>query len=160
MGPRNRNSLLVISFSFLLAFILTLLPMPEWASWARPAWVLLVLIYWNLTLPHEVNIGTAWFLGLLLDVLNNTLLGEHALAMAIASYFVVKMHARIKMFPLVQQGLCVWLLVLLYQFIIYSIQGFINEVPQSKLYWLSSLISMLLWPWLVNIFKKPRLKTI
>jgi len=149
----NGRGTFIITMTFLLAFILTLLPIPLWAGWFRPAWVLLVLIYWNLRFPNQVNIGIAWFVGLLMDVLNGTLLGEHALAMTVASYFVIKMHARIRMFPLVQQGLCVLLLVLLYQFVIYNIQGFVNEAPQSKWYWISALVSMLLWPWVVSILK-------
>jgi rod shape-determining protein MreD len=150
-----RNGL-ILTISFLLAFILTLLPMPEWAIWMRPAWVLLVVIYWNIAAPDQISIGAAWLLGLLLDVLSGTLFGEHALAMTIASYFVVKMHARIKMFPLVQQGLCILLVVLLYQFVIYCVQGFIHELPKTKLYWTSSLVSMLLWPWVVGVLRNLR----
>ena len=42
----NQNLWLAIPVSFLIALILTLLPMPEWTVWLRPAWVMLVLIYW------------------------------------------------------------------------------------------------------------------
>jgi rod shape-determining protein MreD len=151
----------IIAVTFILAFILTILPMPEWTAWGRPAWILLVVLYWNISMPYQVSIGAAWFLGLLLDVLSGSLLGEHALAMTIASYFAVKMNARIKMFALLQQGICIFSLVLLYQFIIYCVQGFINELPKSKLYWLASLVSMLLWPWVAgtlrNIYRQFRI---
>jgi len=139
--------------TFLGALILTLLPMPEWAVWIRPAWVLLVLVYWNMTYPEQISLGSAWILGIILDVLTGSLLGEHAFALTVASYFVVKMHARLRMFSLLQQGLCVFLLVLLYQMIIYCILGFINALPTTKLYWASSVISMLLWPWIVTILR-------
>lgn len=146
----------VIPLSFLLALILTLLPMPDWAVWLRPDWVLLILIYWNITLPYRVNVGTAWFIGLLLDVLNGTALGEHALALTVVSYVVVKMHARLHMFPLLQQGLAVFLLVLLYEFILFCVQGFVGEFPRGWLYWLSSITSMLLWPWIFTIMRDCR----
>lgn len=148
---RNRFSL---GLTFLFAFILVLLPMPQWAIWFRPAWVLLVLIYWNITFPYVIGVGIAWFLGLLLDVLGGTLLGEHALAMTIVSYIAIKMHARIQMFPLLQQGLCIFLLVLFYQLIIYCVQGFTNDLPKTLLFWSSSFISMLLWPLVTGILNK------
>ena len=141
----------VIVTTFIVAFILTLLPMPDWTIWLRPAWVLMALIYWTTAMPYRVNVGTAWFVGLCLDVLNGTLLGEHALALTIVVYFAVRLSSRFRMFPLMQQGLCVFLFVLLYQFILYCIQGFVGELPKSWLYWTSALTSMLLWPWVFVI---------
>ena len=150
------NNWFVIPISFFLALLLTLLPMPAWALWLRPVWVLLVLIYWNISLPNRVSIGTAWVLGLLLDVLNGSALGEHALALTMVSYIVVRMHARLYMFPLLQQGLSVFLLVLLYQCILFCIQGFVGNLPRGWLYWSSSVTSMLLWPWVFTIMRDCR----
>lgn len=146
----------VILISLLIAIILTLLPMPDWTVWLRPAWVLLVLIYWTTALPHRVNVGTAWIAGLCLDVLNGTLLGEHALAFSLVVYFAIRIHSRFRMFPLIQQGLFIFLFVLLYQFILYCIQGFIGEPPNNWLYWSSSLTSMVLWPWISVIMNDCR----
>jgi rod shape-determining protein MreD len=57
----NAHNLLIIATTFLVALMLTLLPMPEWTVWARPAWVLLALIYWSMYTPYIVNVGVAWF---------------------------------------------------------------------------------------------------
>ena len=95
-------------------------------------------------------------MGLVLDLFNGVLLGEHALAFTVIIYFVNRIHIRLRMFPLLQQGLFVFLLVLLYQFIIYCIQGFIGNLPNSHLYWLSSVSSMLLWPWLFVLMRDCR----
>ena len=146
----------VIPLSFLVALVLTMLPMPEWAIWLRPPWVLLVLIYWNISLPDNVGIGTAWVIGLILDVLNGSALGEHALALTIVSYFVVRIHAQLRMFPLLQQGISVFLLVLFYQAILFCIQGFVGDLPKGWLYWSSSITSMLLWPWVFTIMRDCR----
>lgn len=144
---------LVIPSSFFIAFVLTLLPMPEWTIWMRPAWVLMVLIYWSMLMPYRVNVGAAWIVGVLLDVLNGTLLGEHALALTIVTYFVVRMHTQLRMYPLLQQGMWIFLFVLIYQFILFCIQGFLGELPQTWLYWSSSVTSMLLWPWVFVIMR-------
>src|SRR5947207_1442246 len=125
------QSWLVIISSILIALMLTMLPIPEWAIWLRPAWVLLVLIFWSYVMPYRVNLGTAWFVGICLDVLNGTLLGEHALALTIVIYLVVQMHSRFRMYSLLQQSLMVFLFVFIYQFIIFCIQGFIHDVPKN-----------------------------
>ncbi len=149
----SQHNWFVIPMSFILAFMLTLLPMPGWAIWLRPAWVLMVMIFWSMSSPERVNVGTAWIVGIILDVLLGSLLGEHAFALTIITYIVVRMHTRLRMSPLIQQGLSIFFLVLLYQFILFCIQGFIGSLPNNWLYWSSSLTSMLLWPWVYSIMR-------
>jgi len=158
----RRNDGLFIPLTLIFAFLLTLLPMPGWAVWLRPSWVLMVLIYWTMANPEQVNVGVAWIVGILLDVLQGTLLGEHALALTVVIYLVARMVSRLRMYPLIQQGLSVFVLVSIYQFILFCIQGFLGSLPQSWLYWSSSLTSMLLWPWVFSIMRdsRRRLKTI
>jgi len=145
-----------IFITLLTALILSLLPMPDWTMWLRPAWVLMVLIYWSMITPLRVSIGLAWMMGILVDLLNGSLLGEHALAYTLVIYFVERMHLRLRMFPLLQQGMSIFVFVLFYQFILYCIQGFIGELPASHLYWLSSVTSTLLWPWLFVVMRDGR----
>jgi rod shape-determining protein MreD len=149
----NQNYWLAVSLSLVVAIILTLLPMPDWTVWFRPAWVLMVLMYWVIMYPYRVNVGTAWFVGILMDVLNGTLLGEHALALTLVAYFVARMHSQLRMYPLIQQALWVFMFVLLYQFILFCVQGFIGELPKTWWYWSSSATSMLLWPWVFTIMR-------
>ncbi len=127
--------------------------MPAWTIWLRPAWVLLVLIYWAMTPLYYLGMGTAWMTGLIVDLLTGTVLGEHALAFTIIIYLVSHMAIRLRMYPLLQQGLSILSFVFLYQFILYCIQGFLGELPTSHLYWLSSLTSVLLWPWLFVLMR-------
>lgn len=150
------HSFIAVIVTLMIALALALLPMPEWAMWYRPAWVLLVLIYWAISMPYQVSIGTAWLMGLIVDLLTGTLLGEHALAYTTVIYFVGRMHLRLRMFPLLQQGMSILFFVLLYQFILFCIQGFIGDLPSSHLYWLSSLTSVLLWPWLFVLMRDCR----
>lgn len=152
----NAQNGFIIPITFLAGILLMMLPMPDFAVWSRPAWVLLILIYWNMTLPHRVNLMSAWFLGILLDVLNGTLLGEHALALVIVSYLVVRIHSRMHMFHVVQQGMSVFFLVMIYQFVIYGVQGFLGELRGGWLYWSPALTSMLLWPWILSIMHNCR----
>jgi rod shape-determining protein MreD len=150
------HSWLGIFITFIGALMLAMLPMPDWTIWLRPAWVLLVLIYWSIMSPQRVNVGTAWLMGLIVDMINGTPLGEHALAYTVVVYFVARIHIRLRMAPMLQQGLSVLGFVLLYQFILYCVQGFVGELPESHLYWLSSVTSMLLWPWLFILLRDSR----
>jgi len=142
-----------VMLTLLVALCLSILPMPEWTGWARPAWVLMVLIYWTMVLPYQVNVSIAWVSGLMLDILTGTMLGEHALAMTIVVYLVYRLHRRLNMYPMIQQALSVLIFVLIYQLIIYMTQGVVGQVPQSHLYWVSSLTSFLLWPWLAVLMR-------
>lgn len=151
------NNFFAVFISLLIAIILALLPMPEWTIWLRPAWVLMVLIYWSMMTPYQVSVGIAWFTGLIIDLLNGTLLGEHALAFTVVIYFVAKIHIRLRMYPMLQQGISVFFFTLIYLFILYCTQGFIGELPGSRLYWLSAVTSMLLWPWLYVVMRDCRL---
>lgn len=140
-----------VFITLFIAMILALLPMPAALSWARPAWVLLVLIFWGMRQPYTVNVGFAWLAGFYLDIISGTMIGEHALAMTAVIYLVCRFHHRLNMYTLLQQALSVMMFVLLYQAIIYCIQGFVGEQPLSWSYWLSTLTSAILWPWLAVI---------
>lgn len=146
----------VIISTIVVALMLSLLPMPDWAMWARPAWVLMVLIYWSMALPHRVGVFTAWLTGLVVDLINGSLLGSHALAYVIVIFLVTRLYARLNMYPLLQQGFWVLFFVILYQSVLYCVHGFIGDLPASYLYWLSSLTTMLLWPWLFVLMRDCR----
>lgn len=144
---------MIISVSLLISLMLSILPLPVWSIWLRPQWVPLVVIYWMLFSPNWIGLGVAWSLGLLLDGLNYTLLGEHALAMLIMAYCTLHWYQRLRVFPLWQQVFGIASLVLSYQLIIYLIQGIIgNNIPIAW-YSLSLLSSALVWPWVVILLR-------
>ena len=102
----------VILITILIGLVLSILPLPERLELFRPDWTLLILLYWSLALPQRIGVGIAWITGLLQGVLTATLLGQHAMAYAIVSYLIVKLHQRLRLHPLWQQSLSI--LILLY----------------------------------------------
>ena len=148
----------VIFATFLVAFMLTLLPLPDWVAFLRPEWVSLVLIYWCMALPERVGVGIGWLAGLFLDVIHGAVLGQYALALALVAYFTLSLHQRLRVFPLLQQMFMVLLLILFQQLIVIWIKGSIGESPDSLRYWLPSLTTMLLWPWLFVLLRDLRRK--
>lgn len=156
MRPSFVRRTFIIGVSLIVAMMLTILPLPEWAVWLRPQWVLLVVLYWCLALPERMSVGIAWFVGLLLDVLLGTLLGQHALALAVAAYFVVKFHPRIRLFPIWQKTLIIFFLSLIYLSLLYWVQGLMGILPKRWDFWMPALTSALLWPWVFIILRDLR----
>jgi hypothetical protein len=82
-----------IVFSLAAAFLLNLMP------WGRlpgvPDFVALVLLFWNIHQPRKVGMGVAFALGILMDVHDAGLLGEHALAYTLLSYGAITIHRRV-----------------------------------------------------------------
>lgn len=146
----------VIIISFVLALLLTIFPLPEWAVSLRPEWVALVLIYWVLALPHRVGVGYAWVVGLFLDVLRGAILGQHALALTVIAYLALKLHQRIRVYPLWQQSLSILILVTLFQLLVLWINGIIGKPTSSWAYWIPALTSMLIWPAVYLILRHVR----
>jgi rod shape-determining protein MreD len=154
-APRGMG---IIALTFAIALGLTVLPLPEWAAPFRPAWVLLVLIYWCLALPNRINIGAGWLAGLCMDVMTGALLGQFALAYAVVAFLAVKLHQQIRVYPLWQQALSIFTLVALAQLLSVWVLGIIGQSPNSWLYWMPSVSSALLWPWLFLILRDTRRK--
>lgn len=137
-----------ILLTFLIAFAVTYLPLPLWIDRFWPDWVSLVLIYWCLALPQRVNVGTAWVVGLFQDAAAGTLLGQHALALAVIAFLTVKTHQRIRVNPLWQQALSVLGLLIINQLLVLWIDGITGYPPQNWWYLAPALGGMLWWPWL------------
>lgn len=132
--------------SFLLALTLAIVPLPvQWQD-LRPHWPALILIYWAINQPERVNVGTGWLLGLLLDVLTGTLLGQNALCLSIVAYLATRLHRRMPLFSIWQQILTVWVLLLIDRLLFLWVLGAIGYPPSSLTYWLSPVSGMLLWP--------------
>ena len=64
-----------IGLSIIVALVLQIMPMPSIVEQYRPDWVFLVLGYWALALPERVNVGVAFIVGLVLDLLLGTSIG-------------------------------------------------------------------------------------
>jgi len=151
----HRGGFIIIA-SFILALILTSLPLPEWIRPFRPAWPSLVLIYWCMAAPQRVGVGVGWSVGLLVDVMTNTLLGQHAMELAITAFITVKLHQRIRLFPLWQQAIGILLLLLLEEVLSTIVMGAIHRPAPALSYWASPFVGMLLWPWVYIILRDLR----
>ena len=84
------------------------------------------------------------------------LLGVHAAALALVAYLVIKVHQRMRQFPLWQQALSVMMLIGLQQMIVLWVKGMSGQVTESWWYWITPVTSMLLWPWVFGLLRTIR----
>lgn len=146
----------VIAVSFVFAFILTAVPLPEWAVAWRPAWIAMVLIYWCIALPARVGVLTGWCLGLVLDVLHGSILGQHALGLSFLAWVAVQYHQRLRVFPLVQQAIFIGAVVFVYLALMLGIYNLLGSVKYGISYLTGALTTALLWPWVFVILRDVR----
>ena len=134
--------------TFVAGFVLSALPLPETIIDWRPCWLAMLLIYWCMALPERVGILSAWLLGLLFDVQQSFILGQHALGFIFLAYVIIKNHKRMRVYPLLQQSLVVCLYLLIFQAIMLLVMLLSGTITYTWLYWLPAFTSMLIWPWL------------
>jgi rod shape-determining protein MreD len=140
------------------AFMLAIIPLPDWAAEFRPDWVTLVLIYWAMAMPTKIGVTVAWFTGLLLDVSYGTLMGQHALGMVLVIYIIHLQHQRLRVASLLQQAIVIFILLLVKQLLSLWVDGMLGRAPDSWLYFMPTLTSTLLWPWTYLILRDLRRK--
>ena len=139
------NKLKTLYFSVLLAFMSLLLPWSQTALLVRPDFMLLVLIFWLIRAPTLCNVGTAWMLGLLVDLAAGMVFGQYALAYTVTAFFAVTYQRRLVLFTGVQQLLYVFSLLLISQVMLLIIKTFAGGQFIGWLYFLPSLSGVLLW---------------
>ena len=151
------HSIWVIFLSFFLAYLLAIVPFPEWAMNYRPEWVPIVLIYWTMALPYRIGIGSACAAGLVLDVLEGSTLGVNALALVIVAYVALSLHQRMRMFSSVQQSGLVLVLVGLNLMLCNWLQIVTGQSVSSNLMFLmAALTSAVIWPSLFQLLRQIR----
>ncbi|MDC7228656.1 MAG: rod shape-determining protein MreD [Spirochaetales bacterium] len=112
----------------------------------RPEWMGLVVFYWTFRAPEHFGILLAWCLGLLLDVLESAPLGVNAMAMGVVAFLVLTIHHRLRMYPLPQQSLIVFLLLGISQMLVHFIKQLLGGENAGFSYLWPALTSALIWP--------------
>ena len=144
IGQHHGGTIIVLSF--LTALALQMLALPDWAKPLRPDWVVLVLVYWCIALPDRVGVGIGWLAGLTLDVSSGVLLGQNALILGVVAYLALRLHQRIRVFPLWQQSVSVTMLVALHLMLALWIKGILGQSIENWAYWLPVMSSLFTWP--------------
>ncbi len=154
---KRAHAIWVIFFSFFVAYLLAIVPFPEWAMNYRPEWVPMVLIYWVMALPYRLGIGSAWCAGLLLDILESSTLGLNAISLVILAYVTLSLHQRMRMFTSLQQSGLIFVLVGLNLMLCHWLQIVTGQtINVSLLFLMAALTSAIIWPSLFQLLRQIR----
>ena len=126
---------LPVILTIIVSLMLMVMPLPDWATPFRPDWVALTLIYWAMMLPRTWSVGTAWLIGIVLDVAQGTILGQHALALCFIVFITVRFHLLMRVFPMQQLTATVFAILALYQFVLFWINGVACIDAPAVKYW-------------------------
>ncbi len=153
MLTNNRQNNLGYFVTLFLAMSLKILPLPEFLSRLNPDWVLLTLIYWTLAVPEKVGVFNAWVVGILVDVLTGRVLGQQALIYALTSYTSLKLHKRLRQYPVYQQSLFVFLCLFFSQMMVFWIENIQGTTEFTLVFWMPVLVGTLFWPLIYLILR-------
>jgi rod shape-determining protein MreD len=145
-----------IGLSIVIALVLQIMPMPSVVSVYRPDWVFLVLGYWALALPTRVNVGVAFFVGLILDILLGTSIGVHSFAMSLSIYVLAANYQRLRNYSVWQQAIVIGILGALYNLIVFWLMHLLTDIYFLLAYMWPVVASMVIWPWIFWLLRRVR----
>jgi len=145
--------------TFVVGLMLTIMPLPDTVAAFRPDWLAMLVIFWAMQLPRTWSVGTAWIIGIILDVSQGTLLGQHALALCCVAFVTVRMHLLMRVFPLPQLTATVFPILAIYQFLLFWINGVAGNHAPAITYWGPVISGTLLWPLILAVLSGIRYRT-
>lgn len=136
-----RNGFIVLTF--FAALLVNLIPFGQFPG--IPDWVALTLAFWCIHQPTKISMGTAFVLGLAMDVADASVMGQHALAYVLLAYAAGGLSRRILWFPLSQQAVHVWPLLFAMQLVMMITRMMGGADFPGVLWFISSITAALLW---------------
>ncbi|MFN3916004.1 MAG: rod shape-determining protein MreD [Aquabacterium sp.] len=159
MMPRGNELLLPVNplfiwLSLLGAFVLNLMPWGRWAG--MPDFLAVALVFWNVHQPRRVGVGAAFVFGLFMDVHEGALLGQHALAYTLLSFFAITVHRRILWFSVASQTLQVIPLFVAAHAVSLVVRLVAGGVFPGWALLLAPLLEALMWPLVTALLLAPQ----
>ena len=158
--PRGTDQLLLpanplfIAASLLAALAFNLLPLGRQP--AMPDLLALTLAFWAVHQPRRIGIGLSFMFGLLMDVHQGALLGQHGLAYALLAYFAVVFSRRLTWFSLSEQALQVLPLFLAMHAVSLLVRLAAGDLFPGWSLLIAPVMEALLWPVITLVLLAPQ----
>ena len=159
MSRDRASRRLPVLMSFIVGLMLTIMPLPTALEAFRPDWVAMLVIFWAMQLPRTWSVGSAWILGIILDVSQGTLLGQHALALCCVAFITVRFHLLMRVFPVPQLTATLFPILAIYQFLLFWINGVAGVDAPAIAYWGPVISGTILWPVVMMFLSAMRYRT-
>ncbi len=158
MNPTKGGWLILLTL--LIGMLLMVVHFPEtwpnWLGWLRPNWLLLILFFWVIELPHRIGLIAIWLLGFLVDGLLAAPLGTNGIILAGVTYVAWRFFERLRMYSVLQQCGVIFLLVAAAE----AIRVFVIGISSARQWGITlftvPLMSMLMWPFVYLILIRLR----
>jgi len=158
MNPSNGGWVILVSLLVAMLLGVVHLPAswPEWLGWFRPDWLLLVLFFWVVEVPHRVGMIAMWCMGVFVDVLYADPIGLNGFILAAVTFIAWRFFERLRMYSVLQQCAIIFALVVGAEFLRIFVIGLDSERQWSWGVLVTPLITMALWPPLFLILLRIR----
>jgi rod shape-determining protein MreD len=140
--------------SLVIALALNLIPFGRLPG--IPDWLALTLAFWCIHQPLKIGMGAGFFFGLIMDVADASVMGQHALAYVLLAFAAGGLSRRILWFPLALQALHILLLLCGTQLVMLLVRLVMGAEFPGVMYFLSSLIATVLWHPLSHVLLLPQ----
>lgn len=150
----------LIYLSFVVAIFVDLIPIVQPNYHWLPDVMALLILYWLINTPKQINLGSAFVLGLISDISTGSPLGQHALAYTITGFIVLINQRQILAYHYGWQSL-VALGTLFGNQVIMALTRYITsgKIADWGYFVLTPLIGAIIWPLLNKVIflaYKPR----
>jgi len=158
--PRGSDQLLLPVNPFFIAFTLALAlgfnMLPLGRQPALPDLLAVALVFWNVHQPRRVGVGVAFVFGLIMDVHQGALLGQHALAYTLLSFVAITIHRRLLWFGIVEQALQVFPVFLAAHTVSLLVRLLAGDMFPGWWLLLAPVLEALLWPLVTLLLLAPQ----
>jgi len=153
MNKSIRN--LIFTWSIIiLSIVLTIIPVPDIINSFRLPWLMMTVIYFSIFNVSLIGVLSAWFAGLILDLMTGGLMGENAMILSIISYISYRFRFQIRVYPIWQIMVVVLILLSLGELLSLWIQGVSGTMNISIVNWINISIAIIIWPLFMGFIQK------
>ncbi len=158
--PRGSDQLLLPANPLFIALTLALAAgfnmLPLGRQPGMPDLLAVALVFWNVHQPRRVGVGLAFVFGLLMDVHQGALLGQHALAYTLLSFVAITIHRRLLWFGVVEQALQIVPLFLAAHLVSLAVRMLAGGMFPGWWLLLAPPLEALLWPLVTLLLLAPQ----
>ncbi len=160
--PSPRQELLLpvrpgfVWFTLFAALMMNLLPWSGFGAWVKPDFVAVVLLFWIVREPRLVGFGSAFALGLAMDVAQASLFGQHALAYTVIAFAATMLRRRLRMFSADKHVLQILPILLLAQSVVLLVRLAGGAAFPGWVWFVPAITGALLWPLIWAVLLAPQ----
>ncbi len=140
--------------SLIVALLINMLPLGRVPG--MPDVLMVLLVFWSVYQPARVGIGAAFVFGIVMDVHQAALMGQHALAYGVLCYLAIMAHRRLLWFSLVWQSLQLLPLFLVAHAVVVALRLALGDAFPGWSFVLAPVLEAALWPLATWILLAPQ----